>query len=136
MAVVASIVTMLAYGQRLKYSQVDPRTLVEYWADRIERLLKECVRDRFSLPDGKIMDLPFQEFMDDDLGAVKKIYQLAEMELNELSEQELRTYLDKNPRGKYGRVTYNLKRDFGISPIELQERFSFYYEHYQVKEIY
>ena len=135
-AVVASIVTMLAYGQRLKYSQVDPKTLVEYWVDRIERLLKECVRDRFNLTDGKIMDLPFQEFMDDDLGAVKKIYQLAELQFNETSELELSAYLDDNPRGKYGRVVYHLERDFGVSPADLQERFLFYYKHYQVKEIY
>ena len=74
---------MLAYGQRLKYSQVDPKTLLEYWTNRIERLLKEYVRDRFSLPDGKIMDLPFRA-MDDDLGAVKKICQLAEMSLMRL----------------------------------------------------
>ena len=82
------------------------------------------------------MDLPFQEFMDDDLGSVKKIYQLVGLEFNELSERELSAYLDNNPRGKYGRVSYHLERDFGVSPIDLQERFSFYYEHYQVKEIY
>ena len=135
-AVITSIVTMLAYGQRLKCSQVDAKTLVEYWADRIERLLKECVRDRFNLSDGKIMDLPFQEFMDDDLGAVKKIYQLAGLEFNETSQHELSAYIDNNPRGKYGRVVYHLERDFGVSPVDLQERFSFYYKHYQVKEIY
>ena len=135
-AVIASIVTMLAYGQRLKYSQVDPKTLVEYWTDRIERLLKECVRDRFNLQSGKIMDLPFQEFMDDDLGAVKKIYQLAQLEFNDTSARKLSTYLDNNPRGKYGRVVYHLERDFGVSTVDLQERFLFYYKHYQVREIY
>ncbi len=135
-SVISSIVTMLAYGQRLKYSKVDPVRLVTYWADRIERLLKECIRDRDDCDSERILDLPFEEFMKDEVGAVKKIYQSAGLALDKSSEHELRKYLTSNPRGKYGRVVYNLERDFGVSPNHLQQRFSFYYERYDVKEIY
>ena len=83
-----------------------------------------------------MLDLPFEEFMRDDIGAVKKIYQLAGLVFEKSSEHEFRKYLSSNPRGKYGRVVYNLERDFGVSPIQLQQRFSFYYERYNVKEVY
>ena len=44
------------------------------------------------------------------------------------SRSELAAYLAGNPRGKDGRVVYDLRGDFGIDPAELRERFAFYYE--------
>ena len=38
-----------------------------------------------------------------------------------------------NPRGKYGRVVYDLRSDFGIDPDVLRKRFEFYFERFPVR---
>jgi hypothetical protein len=42
-------------------------------------------------------------------------------------------YLNGNPRGKHGRIRYDLQRHFGISPDELRGRFDFYFEKFDVR---
>ncbi len=76
----------------------------------------------------KIVDLPFQKFMQDDLAAVKNIYHIAGLANDEQSMLPLRDYLEQNPRGKHGRFQYHLERDFGVDVSKLQARFSFYYD--------
>ena len=49
-SVIQSAVTMLAYGQRMSRVEVEADALIEYWTDRIDHLLRACVRDRDSLP--------------------------------------------------------------------------------------
>ena len=43
-------------------------------------------------------------------------------------------YLQANPRGKEGRVIYNLKDDFGVEPEALRERFQFYFDAFPVQK--
>jgi hypothetical protein len=42
-------------------------------------------------------------------------------------------YLDGNPRGKHGRIRYDLQRHFGVSPDELRGRFGFYFDRFDVR---
>ena len=48
--VVTSMATMIAYTARMNVDTVDPAVLGNYWADRIEVMLRACVRDRDLLP--------------------------------------------------------------------------------------
>lgn len=133
-AVIQSAITMLGYGQRMNRKQVDLAGLLEYWTDRIERLLRCCVRDRDCLPPGRSIDVPFHEFMADDLAMVEKIYQRADLDFNAVAAEQLSQYLLAHPRGKDGRVIYDLKGDFGVSAEQLRERFAFYFERFpQIK---
>ena len=50
------------------------------------------------------------------------------MELTDTARAELEAYLAGNPRGKDGRVVYDLRGDFGLDPADLYERFAFYFE--------
>jgi hypothetical protein len=49
-AVIQSIVTMLAYGDRIRRRVMDLPSLAAYWIQRIEILLRACVRDGDALP--------------------------------------------------------------------------------------
>src|SRR5678816_398653 len=49
-AVIQSAITMLAYGERLRRTRLDLPALARYWIDRVERLLRACVRDRETVP--------------------------------------------------------------------------------------
>jgi hypothetical protein len=129
-AVLASTVTMLAYGSRLRCNRVDLNQVADYWIDRIDRLLRACVRDRERIPTSQSIDVLFHEFMADDVAMVERIYQLAELEMTPDARRALDDFMEQNPRGKYGRVIYDLKADFGIEPAQLRQRFAFYLERF------
>lgn len=132
-SVIASTVTMLAYGSRVRCREIDLGHIFEYWSDRIETLLRRCVRDRDLLPKESSIDVLFHEFMADDIGMVERIYEIAGPPMTPEARAQLHAYLEENPRGKYGRVRYDLKADFGVDPRELRKRFDFYFERFAVR---
>jgi len=127
-AVLQSALTMLAYGDRVRRLEIEADDLADYWVDRLERLLRAAVRDAHLIPSEQRVDVEFGEFMADDLAMALKILAVAGLEVTEQSRSELTTYLAGNPRGKEGRVIYDLRGDFGLEPADLHERFAFYYE--------
>jgi hypothetical protein len=127
-AVLQSALTMLAYGDRVRRLEIDADDLADYWVDRLERLLRAAVRDADLIPSEQRVDVEFGEFMADDLAMALKILAVAGLEVTEQSRSELTTYLAGNPRGKEGRVIYDLRGDFGLEPADLHERFAFYFE--------
>ena len=133
--VISSIVTMLGYGDRLRRYSINAPQLAEYWIDRVERLLKKCVAERNVWPAQQSLDLPFKAFMQDDVAAVEDIYRLSGLGVSEASRAELQQYLDEHPRGKHGRMAYRLEEDFQVSIDGLRERFSFYYDAFDVSEV-
>jgi hypothetical protein len=123
---------MLGYGDRIRCKKVDPPATASYWIDRVERLLRRCVEDRDLVPASQSLDVLFHEFMKDDVTTVARIYELAGLELTDEARARLDRYMDDNPRGKHGRIVYDLKADFGVDPAALRERFAFYYERFPV----
>jgi len=132
-AVIRSAITMLAYGDRLRRTRVDPAGLAAYWVDRVERLLRACVRDRDRLPDERTIDVPFHEFMADDIGMVARIYERAGLPLTTEARAALDGFMDEHPRGKHGQIAYDLERDFGVAPARVRERFGFYFDRFPVR---
>jgi len=131
-AVIQSAVTMLAYGQRMSRRQVMTGELLAYWTDRVERLLRTCVRDRAALPAAQSIDVPFHELIKDDVGWVEKIYTKAGLKLTDRARAELSGFVEDH-REDYGRVVYDLKGQFGVDPDALRERFDFYYQAFPVQ---
>ncbi len=123
-----SAITMLAYGDRMRRIEVEADELAAYWTDRIERLLRAAVRDAHLIPADRRVDVEFGEFMADDLAMAARILGVAGMDLTDTARGELEAYLAGNPRGKDGRVVYDLRVDFGVDPDDLYERFAFYFE--------
>jgi hypothetical protein len=132
-SVIASAITMLAYGDRIRRKRVDPPAVAAYWIDRVERLLRSCVRDRERIPASQSLDVMFHEFMADDVATVEQIYALAGLPMTPEARASLERYMAENPRGKHGRIVYDLKGDFGIDPDELRQRFEFYFEAFPVR---
>jgi hypothetical protein len=126
--VIQSAITMLAYGERMRYTDIDTAGLLEYWTDRVEQLLRACVRDRHVWPETQSVDVPFETFMADDMAVVREIHAKAGLPESETAKREMRDFIANHPRGKYGQVVYNLERDFGISPAALRKRFDFYFD--------
>lgn len=127
-AVLQSAITMLAYGDRMRRVEVGADELAAYWVDRIERLLRVAVRDRDLIDPARRVEVEFGSFMDDELGTVERILHAAGMELDDTARREIGAYLAGNPRGKNGRVLYDLRRDFHLEPADLYERWAFYFD--------
>jgi hypothetical protein len=126
--VVQSAITMIAYGERMAYPTIDAQGLLEYWTDRVETLLRACVRDRHVWPEAQSVDVPFEQFMADDMAVVREVRAKAGLPETDQANREVAEFIASHPRGKYGQIVYNLERDFGISPADLRKRFDFYFD--------
>src|SRR5207253_951029 len=62
-SVTKSLTMMMTYLARLNLETVDPAVIGGYWADRLETMLRACVRDRDLLPAERSIDVLFDEFM-------------------------------------------------------------------------
>ncbi len=132
-SVVRSAITMLGYGDRMRRKRLDLAGLADYWIDRVAKLLAACVRDRDTLPPTQTIDVPFDEFMADDVGMVARIYEKAGLPMTSGARAELGAFVTANPRGKHGQLVYDLKGDFGLEPAEVRKRFGAYLSRFPVR---
>jgi hypothetical protein len=133
-SVIQSAATMLSYGARVGYKKPRPEWYLEYWSDRIRRLLHASVRDRHLLPEQRTVDVLFHEFMSDEMGTVENIYRAAGLELDAKARSEIDAYVASHQRGHAGQVVYDLRRDFGTDPAELRAPFDFYLDRFAIRE--
>ena len=133
-AVIQSAVTMLAYGDRLRRKEIDPEGLVDYWIDRVERLLRACVRDRDLVAADQSMDIAFRQLNGNEMPILERLYRYNGTEYTAEAQAAFRRYLDDNPRGKHGQLRYDLKGQFGRSPDEIRSRLAFYFDRFDVRE--
>ncbi len=129
---VASFATMISYSTRMSAAKPDPVGLGHYWADRIETMLRRCVETRDRLPAAQSTDVLFHEYMGHELETARTIYGQAGLELDDASLAAIDAYQQAHPRGRYGRVLYDLA-DFDLDPAELRERFRFYTDRFPVR---
>jgi hypothetical protein len=131
-SVLQSAITMLAYGDRMRRTAIEPDQLAAYWVDRIDRLLQACVRDRDLLPADRTIDVLFHEFMAGDVAMVEQIYARNDRVLTPEARAQLDAFMAANPRGKHGQLAYDLHGDFGLEPDDVRSRFGYYFDRFPV----
>ena len=62
------------------------------------------------------------------MGIVRTVYETAGLEMTERAHHQLTSYREEHPRGKEGRVTYDLRADFGVTPTDVRRPFAFYFD--------
>jgi hypothetical protein len=129
--IVASMATMWTYTARLAQERPDPRAYGVYTAERIEDLLRACVRDRAGLDPQRALDVPFQLVRDDPDGAVERVYAKAGQQLGAASRAAIAAYTRAHPPARFGKVLYDLA-DFGLDARALRERFRAYTDRFDV----
>jgi hypothetical protein len=132
-AITASFATLVTYSARMNVEHIDPHAYGKYWSERVEDLLRACVDDHDRLPQDRTIDVNFRDFMRDDIATVQRIYVLAGQPLTEASHSSMRAFMAEHPRGKHGRIVYDLA-DFGIDEAERRRALSFYVERFGVTE--
>jgi hypothetical protein len=127
-SVVQSAATMMAYAARLSYRTPEPDFYLSYWTDRIARLLESSLRHRYAVLPERRCDVSFHDFMADEAGTVARIYATAGLTMTDRAAAQMGTYLTDHPRDGEGRVVYDLRTDFGVTPDEVRRRFGFYHD--------
>lgn len=132
-AVIRSLTTMLSYSDRIRRDPVDPPGLARHWIARIERLLRACIEQRDCWGADQSLDVLFHEYMGDQEATLRRVYDMAELDLTAEAESALLGYLNENPRHQHGRVIYDLEGVFEADVAAMRERFGFYYERFPVR---
>ena len=76
-AVIQSAITMMAYSDRLRRTSIDPDWLLDYWSDRVRRLLSACVRDRDLVPAERSIDISFHHLNGNEMPLLDELYHRA-----------------------------------------------------------
>ncbi len=131
-ASLASLVTLL---RGLASDDVDRGEVGADWAPRLARGLEHAmqVREERKLGDDRVLDIQFRDFMADELGAVRRIYDHFEMELSREAEERMRAFLAANPRDKHGSHRYRVA-DYGLDPARERKRFAPYQSRFDIPE--
>jgi hypothetical protein len=132
-AVVQSTITMACYGARTAYRTTRPEWYRDYWTERIGTLLDASLRDRHLLAEDRTVDVFFDEYMVDELGTLARVYDCAGIALDDRARGEIEAYRAAHPRGKEGRVAYDLRRHFDVTPEEVRTRFGDYLDAFPVR---
>jgi hypothetical protein len=131
-AVVASMITMLAYTGRMSIEKPDPLAYGAYWMPRLERMLQACARDHASLPPEQTIDVHFTDFMADDVAMVQRIYALADQPFTPEVKAAMDRFMADHPRGRFGTIDYDLA-DFGLDAAQCRAAFQFYVDRFGVQ---
>jgi hypothetical protein len=132
-AVIQSTLTMQAYTQRVQRPVVEIAWLRDHWIDRIEHLLRACVRDRGVVAAERSVDCLFHRFMSDVWWTLDQVYAKAQLPVTNEARARLIRYIAEHPRGKAGQLVYDLKGDFGVDQAALRKRFQFYFDRFPVR---
>jgi len=96
-------------------------------------MLNAAMRDRELLPADQSMDILFGDFMADDIGTVRRIYELAGQPLTEPSLAAIQTYNDTHQRERHGKVIYEPER-LGLDLAARREAMRPYSERFSVPD--
>jgi hypothetical protein len=90
--------------------------------------LGAAVRDVGAVPEQQRVDVPFHDFMADDVAMVERIYDVAGLPMTPAARAEIDAHMATHTRGRFGQVVYDLRADFGADPAEVRDRFTFYFD--------
>ena len=130
--VISSIAALIHHLRRMAS---DESNIAECAAQSYEEIVvgldrEMALRKSGALPDGRIIDVLFGDFMDDPWTTIEGIYQRLGRELRPDTAQKMRDFLAAHPGdGGRGRYTWS---DTGLDAGEVRERVRAYQDHYAV----
>lgn len=133
LTVVASLTSLVAVLRRLASDTIDAHEIGTDWttllADGLERSM--AARDQAALPASQLLDMHFADFIADEVGTVRRIYEHFGLELTADAEARMRRFLADNARDKHGRHRYSL-RAAGLDVPTERRRYARYQERFGI----
>ena len=84
-----------------------------------------------ALPESQVVDLYFQDFMQDQVGAVRRVYEHFGLQLSSNAASAMQGFLDENPFDKHGRHLYKFS-DIGMGENEVRSLFREYQDYFEI----
>ncbi|WP_241832464.1 sulfotransferase family protein [Pseudofrankia sp. EUN1h] len=125
-ATLQSLLTMRGLALKMSQRRPDINAHVDYWVNRLELMLRRYLRDRHLVPPEQLVEVRFDDIVGNDVEAAAGVLERAGLAATGESIADIEAYLAKHPRGRRGRVVYDLEGDFGLDAGRLRDRFAFY----------
>lgn len=131
--VLVSISSLVATLRRLASDDVSLPAVARYYAEALARGYDNTVAYRRSgrLPESQVVDLYFHDFMQDQVGTVRRAYEHFGLELSDAAAASMQSFLDANPVDKHGRHLYRFE-DIGMDEAEVRSLFSSYQSYFGI----
>ena len=131
--IIASVSSLMALLRRLATDEPTMQECAEEFAEYILLGLDRSVdaREDGTVASDRVVDVQFGDFMSDQIGAVRKVYERLGLELDPGAEARMRSFLADNPQDKHGTHTYSFA-DTGLDADEIRARAKRYQEYFGV----
>jgi len=131
--VLISISSLVAELRRMSSDAVSFPEVAKYYARALARGYANTLdyRRAGKLPESQVVDLHFQDFVDDQIGTVRRAYEHFGLDLSHEAAQRMQAFLDDNPADKHGKYFYRFA-DTEMSEGEVRELFRDYQAHFDI----
>ncbi len=131
--VLISISSLAAALQRLSSDHVELPAVAAYYADALAQGYRATVAYRQSgkLPASQVVDLYFSDFIQDQVGTVRRAYEHFGIQLSDRAAGAMQTFLDDHPADKYGKHLYSLV-DTGMDEARMRDLFAEYETYFNI----
>lgn len=128
-----SYASLTALVRSMGSDQVDPAEVAEDWNPRLRRALEHAiaVRSAGRYPQALFYDMRFSEFIRDQFGVVKQIYEAFDLPMSEAAAARMKWFIADNPQGKHGIHRYS-PEEYGIRPEVVRREFRPYIERFDL----
>lgn len=131
--VAASYCSMMCHGRLVFSDEVDPREVGRQLCDGMVSGVTSAMQVRDRRGGESFLDVSYADVIDDPIGQVRRILDFLSIEPSAATLDEMRRWIDRNPKDKHGAHRYRLE-DFGIDPTQLAKDFAPYRARYQIPE--
>ena len=110
---------------------VDRIEIARDWTARLRQAVDHGFRVRESghYPDALFYDMHFSDFVKDQFAVVKKIYETFDLPMSDRGSEQMRAFIQNNPKGKHGNHAYT-PEEFGVDPAKVRAEFQSYIERF------
>lgn len=131
--VLVSIASLIAALRRLGSDQVNLNDIARHYAGWLAIGYEHTmhVRDSGLLPASQVFDIQFSDFVQDQVGCVRRAYKHFDLDLPDGSTTAMQTFIDNNPADKHGKHMYQFK-DTGLDLDEIRELYKPYSNYFSI----
>jgi len=132
--VIASLANLVALLRSMSSDHIDRVAIGGEWTARLADGMQRVIAAREHLPPGTapVFDMHFSDFIHDEVGMVRRIYEHFGLELSLDAEERMRRFLAQNPKDKHGLHQYTFA-DAGLGAAVERERYRTYQERFGVE---
>ena len=131
--VLVSISSLVATLRSLSSDRVELADVARDYARGLALGWKNMIAYRKSgaLAESQVVDLYFQDFMQDQVGTVRRAYEHFGLQLSSNAASAMQGFLDENPFDKHGRHLYKFS-DIGMGENEVRSLFREYQDYFEI----